>query len=55
MIRTQIQATYDAGLNSWMLWNAASVYDKDALVPKGGNYMTSSTTPLKLASTTSAI
>ncbi|MES2216162.1 MAG: putative glycoside hydrolase [Patescibacteria group bacterium] len=31
MIRAQIQATYDVGLDSWMLWDAASVYDKDAL------------------------
>ena len=31
MIRAQIQATYDAGLSSWMLWNAGSIYDKKAL------------------------
>lgn len=55
MVRAQIQATYDSGLNSWMLWNAASVYDKAALVPKGGVYLTSSTTPVTLASTTPAI
>ena len=35
MVRSQIQATNDAGLNSWLLWNAGSVYDKAALVPKG--------------------
>lgn len=35
MIRAQIQATYDSGLDSWMLWNAASVYNKEALLPKG--------------------
>ncbi len=34
MVRKQIQATYDVGLTSWMLWNAASVYDKNALLPK---------------------
>jgi hypothetical protein len=34
MVRQQIQATYDVGLTSWMLWNAASVYQKDALVAK---------------------
>ena len=33
MVRAQIQATYDVGLDSWMLWNAASVYDKEALKP----------------------
>ncbi|MEK7501732.1 MAG: putative glycoside hydrolase [Patescibacteria group bacterium] len=31
MVRAQIQATYDAGLNSYMLWNAGSVYNKEAL------------------------
>ncbi len=34
MVRKQIQATYDVGLTSWMLWNAASVYDKGALLGK---------------------
>lgn len=34
MVRAQIQATYDAGLTSWMLWNAGSVYKKDALMPR---------------------
>ena len=32
-IREQIQATYDAGFDSWMLWNAKSVYTRDALLP----------------------
>ncbi len=31
MVRAQIQATYDAGLNSWMLWNAGNRYTKAAL------------------------
>ena len=31
MIRDQIKATDDAGLNSWLLWNAASVYHKEAV------------------------
>ena len=34
MIRAQMQATYDVGLTSWMLWDAASVYKKEALLPK---------------------
>jgi hypothetical protein len=34
MVRAQIQATYDVGLTGWMLWNAGSIYDKDALLPK---------------------
>ena len=33
MVRAQIQATYDAGLNSWMLWDAANTYTKSALEP----------------------
>jgi hypothetical protein len=31
MVRTQIQATYDSGLTSWLLWDAACTYDKRAL------------------------
>ncbi len=31
MVRTQIQATYDAGLTSWMLWDAANTYTRAAL------------------------
>ncbi len=30
MIRAQIQATYDVGLTSWMMWNASNVYTKSA-------------------------
>ena len=33
MVRAQIQATYDAGLTSWMLWDAANTYTKEALLP----------------------
>lgn len=32
-VRAQIQATYDAGLTSWALWNAGNKYTKDALLP----------------------
>lgn len=32
MIHAQIRATYDAGLTSWILWNAGSKYDKAALL-----------------------
>ncbi|MFA6446496.1 MAG: putative glycoside hydrolase, partial [Candidatus Paceibacterota bacterium] len=32
MVRAQIQATYDSGLNSWMLWNAGNRYTKEALI-----------------------
>jgi hypothetical protein len=31
MVRAQIKATYDVGLNSWMLWNASNVYTASAL------------------------
>lgn len=31
MIRAQMQAVYDAGLTSWMLWNAANRYTREAL------------------------
>jgi len=34
MVRAQIQATYDAGLNSWMLWNAGNRYTRSALIPE---------------------
>jgi hypothetical protein len=33
MVRKQIQATYDAGLTSWMLWDPANTYTKEALLP----------------------
>jgi len=29
-VRAQIQATYDAGLDSWMLWNPSNVYTRGA-------------------------
>ncbi len=32
MVRTQIQATYDSGLTSWMLWDPANTYTKEALI-----------------------
>lgn len=33
MVRAQMQATYDAGLTSWLLWNAASSYKKEYFLP----------------------
>lgn len=35
MVRAQMQATYDSGLTSWMLWNASNRYQRDALAEKG--------------------
>lgn len=32
MVRAQIQATYDAGLTSWMLWDPSNQYTKEALL-----------------------
>lgn len=32
-VRAQIQATYDAGYEEWLLWNAANVYTEAALKP----------------------
>lgn len=32
MVRAQIQATYDAGLDSWMLWDPANRYTREALL-----------------------
>lgn len=32
MVRKQIQATYDAGLTSWMLWDPANTYTQSALL-----------------------
>lgn len=31
MVRAQIKATYDSGLNSWLLWNASNNYTVSAL------------------------
>lgn len=32
MVRAQIQATYDSGLTSWMLWDAGNTYTRGALL-----------------------
>ena len=37
MVRAQMKATYDSGLTSWMIWNAASVYKKDYLLGAGSS------------------
>ncbi|HEY4498513.1 MAG TPA: putative glycoside hydrolase [Candidatus Paceibacterota bacterium] len=34
MVRAQIQATYDSGFGSWMLWDAANTYTREALLPE---------------------
>ena len=35
-VRAQIQATYDAGVYEWILWNPSSRYTEAALEPVGG-------------------
>jgi hypothetical protein len=35
-VRAQIQATYDAGVQEWILWNPSSRYTESALEPVGG-------------------
>ncbi|MDA0329335.1 MAG: putative glycoside hydrolase [Gemmatimonadetes bacterium] len=35
-VRAQIQATYDAGVNEWILWNPGSRYTESALEPIEG-------------------
>ncbi len=35
-IRAQIEATYDAGVREWILWNPGSRYPEDALEPVAG-------------------
>ncbi|MFA6270466.1 MAG: putative glycoside hydrolase [Candidatus Paceibacterota bacterium] len=34
MVRKQIQATYDVGLTSWMLWDPGNTYTREALLDK---------------------
>lgn len=32
-VRAQIQASYDAGVHSWMIWAPSNIYTKEALLP----------------------
>ncbi len=34
MVRAQFQATYDAGLTSWAIWDAGNTYTESALLPE---------------------
>lgn len=49
-VRDQIQATYDSGLNSWMLWAPSNRYTIGALEP---HYVNSEEVSLNTASTSS--
>lgn len=33
MVQAQIKATYDAGLNSWMMWDPKNIYTKKTFLP----------------------
>jgi len=33
LVRAQIKATYDTGLDSWMLWDSSNTYTEEALLP----------------------
>lgn len=35
-VRAQIEATYDAGVDEWVLWNPSTRYTEEALEPVGG-------------------
>ena len=35
-VRAQIQATYDVGIQEWILWNPSTRYTLEALEPNGG-------------------
>ncbi len=37
MVRTQIKATYDTGLNSWLVWDAKNMYTPEAFLPATTN------------------
>ncbi len=32
-VRAEIQASYDAGVNSWMIWAPSNIYTREALLP----------------------
>ncbi|HSG48921.1 MAG TPA: putative glycoside hydrolase [Longimicrobiales bacterium] len=38
-VRAQIQATYDAGVQEWILWNPGSRYTREALEPDTGFHL----------------
>lgn len=40
-VRAQIKASYDAGVNSWMIWAPSNRYTADALLPSDNNEVTS--------------
>ncbi len=54
MVDAQKQATYDAGLDSWLLWNAGAVYNKAELVPVAASISSSATSTSSSAASTTA-
>jgi hypothetical protein len=43
-VRVQIQASYDAGVMSWMIWAPSNIYTKEALLADGVYEVTATTT-----------
>lgn len=52
MVRAQIQATYDAGLDSWMLWDPANLYTRAALLGPDAERKNQAYLPGQLSTTT---
>lgn len=47
-VRAQIQASYDAGVHSWMIWAPSNIYTKAALLPPNTYEVTrASSTPTR--------
>ncbi len=43
-VRAQIQASYDAGVMSWMIWAPSNIYTREALLPPGTYEVATETT-----------
>jgi hypothetical protein len=39
-VRAQIQASYDAGVDSWMIWAPSNIYTREALMVEGNSTTT---------------
>lgn len=44
-VRAQIKASYDAGVDSWMIWAPSNIYTKAALLPRASQTTASSSAP----------
>ncbi len=52
MVRAQINATYDIGLDDWMMWNAASIYNKEFFLKKGEDIINQGKDTVRTATST---